>query len=66
MSKGLAEEVLFKGEADEYASIINDNPISHDDCIEILKVVAKLKSMGYSNNLIIDRLKRIVSLKEGI
>jgi hypothetical protein len=56
MNKGLAEKVLFEGEADVYASIINDYPISHDDCIEILKVVAKLKSLGYSNKLIINRL----------
>lgn len=58
MSKGLAEKVLFEGEADAYASIINDYPVGHDDCIEILKVVAKLKSHGYSNELIIRRLTR--------
>lgn len=49
--------VLFKGEADEYASIINSNPISHDDCIEILKEVANLKRLGYSNKLIINRIR---------
>lgn len=56
MENGFAKKVLFEGEADEYASIINDNPISHDDCIKILKAVAKLKRLGYSNKLIIDRL----------
>jgi hypothetical protein len=58
MKEGLTEKVLFKGEADEYASIINDNPISHDDCISILKVAVKLKSIGCSNELIINRLRQ--------
>jgi hypothetical protein len=58
MNEGLAEKVLFKGEDDEYASIINDYPICHDDCIDILKVAARLKSIGYSNELIISRMER--------
>lgn len=58
VNEGLAKKVLFEGEADEYAAIINDYPISHDDCLEILKVVAKLKSVGYSNELIIERMRR--------
>lgn len=57
MNEGLAEKVLFDGEADEYASIINDYPISHNDCITILKVAAKLKRLGYSNDLLIERMK---------
>lgn len=58
MNKGLAEKVLFEGEADNYAAIINDYAISHNDCMEILKVVARLKNVGYSNDLIIARLTR--------
>ncbi|QRV11391.1 hypothetical protein JR311_20430 (plasmid) [Bacillus velezensis] len=58
MSKSLAEKILFEGEADEYASIIENNQISHDDCIEILKAVAKLKGTGLSNKILIDRLTR--------
>ncbi|MCY7911204.1 hypothetical protein MOB65_20320 [Bacillus inaquosorum] len=58
MSKSLAEKILFEGQAAEYASIIENNTISHEDCIEILKVVAKLKGLGYSNKLLIDRLTR--------
>lgn len=57
MNEGLAEKVLFEGEADEYASIINYFPISHDDCITILKVAAKLKSVGFSNEFIIQRMR---------
>lgn len=58
MKEGLAKQVLFEGEYDEYASIIDNHPICHDDCIEILKVVAKMKTMGLSNELIISRLRR--------
>jgi hypothetical protein len=58
MNNGLANKVLFEGEIDEYASIINDYPISHDDCIKILKLAAKLKNVGYSTEMIMDRLIR--------
>jgi hypothetical protein len=58
MNKDMAEKVLFEGEADEYAAIIKDYPISHDDCIKILKLASKLKSVGYSTEMIMDRLIR--------
>lgn len=58
MSKSLAGKILFEGQAAEYASMIENNSISHDDCIEILKVVVKLKGLGCSNKLLIDRLIR--------
>lgn len=51
-----ANEVFFDGEADEYAGIIVHYPISHDDCIEILSYAAKLKSLGFSNRKIIERM----------
>ncbi|MFD0587693.1 hypothetical protein ACFQZE_06735 [Paenibacillus sp. GCM10027627] len=35
-----ASKVLFEGEADEYAQIINAYPICHDDCMQILRVIA--------------------------
>lgn len=53
----IANKVLFEGESDEYAAIINDYPISHDECIKILKVAARLKSVGYSSEMIIDKLR---------
>lgn len=59
MIKGLADKVLFEGEADEFAEIINLNAICHDDCMEILKVVASLKNEGKSNKNIIDTLNQI-------
>lgn len=51
-----AMDVLFEGEADEYADILAHYPICHDDCIDILKVAAKLKSIGFSNQKIIERM----------
>lgn len=51
-----AEEVLFEGQADEYAQMIASYPMCHEDCIEILRVVAKFKSDGISNETIINRL----------
>lgn len=59
MIKGLADKVLFEGEADEYAEIIDLNVICHDDCMEILRVVASLKNKGKSNKIIIDKLMQI-------
>lgn len=56
MKQNLAEKVLFEGEADEYALIIKDYPICHNDCMEILKAAALLKGSGFSNKLILDRL----------
>ncbi|MFS0643738.1 hypothetical protein [Siminovitchia sp. 179-K 8D1 HS] len=55
---GLASKVLFEGQADEYAEIINHNAICHEDCVEVLKAVAKLKNTGHSNESIINKLLR--------
>lgn len=54
--KADANKVLFEGEADEYAGIIAHYPICHDDCMDILRVAAKLKSVGLSNQKIIERM----------
>ncbi|MNH75634.1 hypothetical protein D3C73_278830 [compost metagenome] len=54
--KANANEVLFEGEADEYAGIIAYYPICHDDCMEILRHAARLKSVGFSNKKIIERM----------
>ncbi|MBX4152225.1 hypothetical protein [Paenibacillus lautus] len=54
--KADASKVLFDGEADEYAGILAHYPICHDDCIEILRHVARLKSVGFSNEKIIERM----------
>lgn len=51
-----AKDILFEGEADEYAQIINAYPICHQDCVEILRWVARLKGDGLSNEMIINRL----------
>lgn len=61
LNKGLSEKVLFDGEADDYAAIINDYPICHDDCVKILKTAARLKSVGYSNEQIIERMTHRLS-----
>lgn len=53
-----ATSILFEGEADEYASVINDYPISHKDCLEILKAAAVLKGKGISTEVLIDRMIR--------
>ncbi|MFC8685942.1 hypothetical protein [Brevibacillus porteri] len=52
------EEVLFEGQVDENAQIIASYPMSHENAIEILTVVVKLKSDGISNENIISRLTR--------
>ncbi|ALS22184.1 hypothetical protein [Paenibacillus naphthalenovorans] len=53
-----AKDVLFDGEVDEYTQILNAYPISHQDSIEILRWVARLKGNGLSNDMIINRLMR--------
>ncbi|TVX93034.1 hypothetical protein [Paenibacillus agilis] len=42
--EGLADMVLSEGQADEYARLLNDYPICHDDAIAILKAVAVVMS----------------------
>jgi hypothetical protein len=55
-----AKEVLFEGQADEYAQIIASYPICHEDCIEILKVVALIKNnRGCSNEQITNKLSEL-------
>ncbi|MGM1044801.1 MAG: hypothetical protein ACQEXX_01505 [Bacillota bacterium] len=47
---------LLDSEIKEYVDILTHYPICHDDCIEILKFAARLKSIGFSNQKIIERM----------
>lgn len=62
MKKETSKEILFEGEADEYAQIISRYPISHDDCIAVLKVIAEVKlRTAFSGERMADDIKNLYS-----
>ena len=55
-------EVLFENEANENAQIISRYPITHDDCITILKVIGEVKWMSrLTGERIVNDIKNLYS-----